>query len=152
MPKHRRPLGAVSHLGCGSVQYKHQPGDTWKVGANQKLKVCLVYTVAGLARCIGWDYPSAQNWNRVTGFKWAFYHPHDQIIPLEASLHAAVQNTTEPFYRWRMEGNPADGHNRALSEEEEMWCLNMMVQAIPPAEKRKSTEENPVSSDAADAV
>jgi hypothetical protein len=123
----------------GVDSFKPSSNDTWKVTGMQKLKVCLVYTVPGLARCIGWDYPSAENWNRVTGFKWAFYHPHDQIIPMEASLHNAVQHTTEPFYRWRMEGNPADGHNRALTEEEEHWNLSMMVQAIQTS-RRRSTD------------
>ena len=124
----------------GVDHFKPSPSDTWKVTAKQKLKVALVYLVAGLARCIGWDYPSAQNWNRVTGFKWAFYHPHDQIIPMEASLYSAVQHTTEPFYRWRMEGNPADGHNRALTEEEEHWNLSMMVQAIQTSRRRSHDE------------
>ena len=31
--------------------------------------------------------------------------------------------------RWRMEGDPMESHNRPLTDEEENWNLNMMVQA-----------------------
>jgi len=114
----------------GTDHYMPSPTDTWKQVAKQHCKVCLVYSVAGLARCIGWDYDSAQNWSRVLGHKWAFYHPQDSIIPLEASLRSSVVEQ-EPFYWWRMQGDPMESHNRALNEEEEMWNLNMMVKAIP---------------------
>jgi len=125
----------------GIDAFKPSPTDTMKIRCKQHLKVCLVYFVAGLARCIGWDYTSSQNWNRVTGYKWAFYHPQDSIIPLEASLHAAVSATTEPFYRWRMEGDPMESHNRPLTDEEENWNLNMMVQAIPVIDRSSHIEE-----------
>ena len=122
----------------------HKPAatDPFKVKAKHMLKVCAVYTVAGLARCIGWDYPCTQNWNKVSGYKWAFYHPQDTVIPLEASLYNGVQHTTDPFYRFRMGGDAPEAHNRALTDEEEAWNQNMMVSAIPAIDRRGGGSES----------
>jgi hypothetical protein len=35
-----------------------------------------------------------------------------------------------------MEGDPLESHNRALTDEEENWNLNMMVQARPAIDRR----------------
>lgn len=120
--------------------YKPTPQDSTKVHLKHCCKVCLVYSVAGLARWIGWDYTSDQNWHRVKGFKWVFFHPQDTIIPLEASLHAAVAHSSVPTHSWRMEGDPTESHNRPLSEEEVNWNLNMMVQAIQSTERNRSSD------------
>jgi len=122
----------------GVDQFVASPTDTLKTRLKQHLKVALVYGVAGLARCIGWDYESAQNWSRVVGYKWVFYHPQDSIIPLEASLYHSVTGITEPFYRWRMEGDPLESHNRPLSDEEENWNLNMMAQGITRIDREQN--------------
>jgi len=105
-------------------------GLSFKQSCLFRMKKSLPGCVAGLCRCIGWDYPAAESWLRCNGHKWVFYHPEDTIIPLEASLYDAVKTTDMNVNKCRMEGDASESHNRPLLDEEVAWHLNMVAIAV----------------------
>eukprot|EP00656_Telonema_subtile_P012494 TRINITY_DN16290_c0_g1_i3.p1 TRINITY_DN16290_c0_g1~~TRINITY_DN16290_c0_g1_i3.p1 ORF type:complete len:276 (-),score=73.58 TRINITY_DN16290_c0_g1_i3:163-990(-) len=86
----------------------------------------------GLLSWLGWYMEcGAEAYLAVTGHKWMLYHPHDTIIPFEVSLYLAVcsRDSQGPPCAFRMLGE-ADGHNRAMSESEKHWHMQMVLQAV----------------------
>eukprot|EP00656_Telonema_subtile_P007519 TRINITY_DN13527_c0_g1_i2.p1 TRINITY_DN13527_c0_g1~~TRINITY_DN13527_c0_g1_i2.p1 ORF type:complete len:397 (+),score=72.36 TRINITY_DN13527_c0_g1_i2:189-1379(+) len=106
-------------------------GLSFKEGAKLRIKKALPGIASSLMTCMGWDYAAAEGFRANRGHKWVFYHPEDQIIPLEASLYAGVSDGAA-VNKWRMEGDPSESHNRPLNEEEMAWHINMVTTAVGP--------------------
>jgi len=105
-------------------------GLNFKERCKFRLKKALPGIASGLMTCMGWDYLAAEAWHHNNGHKWVFFHPEDRIIPLEASLYAGVVETASNTNKWKMEGDPAESHNRPLTEEELAWHMNMVSEAL----------------------
>lgn len=105
-------------------------GLSLKENAKLRTKKALPGIVSWLMTCMGWDYLASDGWLANRGHKWIFYHPEDTIIPLEASMYAAVSSVEHNVNKWRMEGDPQESHNRALTEEELAWHINMVTTAV----------------------
>jgi len=98
-----------------------------------KIRKCVAASLTALAWAIGWEIEAVSSWSQVNGPKWLFYHPHDLMIPNDASLHHAVEGLElaldDHTEHYRMSGE-TNAHNRAFNVSEKAWHISLAREAL----------------------
>ena len=98
-----------------------------------KIRKCVAASLTALAWAIGWEIEAVSSWSQVNGPKWLFYHPHDLMIPNDASLHHAVEGLElaldDHTEHYRMSGE-TNAHNRAFNVSEKAWHIGLAREAL----------------------
>jgi len=121
-------------------------GDSCKRRCSLMLRRQTVSMLMCLVGWIGWKFEGgAQVYRKLQSTKWLLFHPHDNIVPFEASLYSAVDpDNSKPDWAYQMQGD-VDGHNRPLTLIERQWHMRMVHQAVGD----KSLVESSVADDGA---